>query len=116
MRRVAGVSDDEIFVLERDGKDIELYAKDIVELGNSGTEHLRIVKGNVTVSINNVEKKIPRGTYTTERLISVLEVEAGYILDVVNTQDELVPLNPGEIIMVEDGMKFISHVPSGGSS
>ena len=116
LRRVAGVGDNEIIVLERDGKDIELYADDIVELGGSETEHLRIVKGFVTVSLDNVEKKIPRGTYTTEKLVSVLEVEAGYVLDVVNAQGELMPLKPEETISVEDGMKFFSHVPSGGSS
>ena len=116
LRRVAGVGNEEIIVLERDGKDIELHAEDIVELGGSGTEHLRIVKGFVTVSLDNVERKIPRGTYTTERLVRVLEVEAGYVLDVVNAQGELMPLKPRETISVEDGMKFFSHVPSGGSS
>ena len=116
LRRVAGVGDNEIIVLERDGKDIELYADDIVELGGSGTEHLRIVKEFVTVSLDRVEKKIPGGTYTTEKLIRVLEVQAGYVLDLVNAQGKLMPLTPGETISLEAGMKFFSHVPTGGSS
>ena len=116
LRSVARVGDDEVIVLQRDGKDIELHADDIVELGGSGTEHLRIAKGFVTVSLDNVEKKIPRGTYQTEKLAHLLQVEDGYVLDVVNAQGELMPLKPGNTISVEDGMKFFSHVPSGGSS
>ena len=116
LRRIAGVGDDEVMVLERDGKDIDLDAADIVELGDSGTEHLRITKRFVTVSLDNVEKKIPGGTYTTEELICVLDVEAGYLLNVVNAQGQLIPLQPGQRIPIEDGMKFFSQVPSGGSS
>ena len=116
LRRIAGVGDDEVLVLERDGTNIDLDAEGIIELGDSGTEHLRTAKVFVTVSLDNIEKKIRRGTYTTEELISVLNVEAGYLLNVLDAQGKLIPLQPEQMIPIEDGMKFFSQVPSGGSS
>ena len=116
LRHVAVVDDDGTLVLEHDGKVIELAPDDIVELGDTGTEHLRIVE-LVTVYLNDdVEKKIPGGAYTTEELIDVLGVEAGYVLDVKDEQGKLELLQPAQTIEVHAGMQFYSHVPSGGSS
>jgi hypothetical protein len=116
LRRIAGVDEEEVLVLERDGEEIHLDADDIVGLGDSGTEHLRTVKRFVTVYLDGVEKKIPRRTYTTEELIRLLGVEAGYLLNVVNAQGQLVTLQPGQTTRVKDGMKFFTQVPCGGSS
>ena len=116
LRRIASVNDDEVLVLERDGKDRVLADDDIVELGDSGTEHLRTGKRFVTVYLDKVEKKIPSGIYTTEKLIRVLGVEDGYLLNVVDAQGKLVPLQPKQEITIKDGMKFFSQVPHGGSS
>ena len=115
LRRIAGVNDEEFLVQERDGKDIILAADDIVELGNAGTERLRSAK-LVNVYLNIEIEKIPSGTYSTEKLIRVLNVEAGYLLNVLDAQGTLVPLQPEQTIQIKDGMKFYSHVPSGGSS
>ena len=116
LRRIAVVDGDRTLVQERGGKAIELAADSIVELAETGTEHLRVVE-LVTVTLDNeVEKKIPSGTYKTEELIRVLGVEAGYLLDVVVEQGKLEPLRPGQTIQVTAGMKFVSHVPAGGSS
>ena len=116
LRRIAVVDGDGTLVLERDGKAIELVADDVLELGETGTERLRVVEF-VTVYLNTeVEKKIPRGAYKTEALIRVLGVEAGYVLDVLDDQGKLEPLQPGQTTVVSAGMKFFSHVPAGGSS
>ena len=116
LRHIAVVDGDGTLVLVRDGKAIELAAGDVIELGETGTERLRVVE-LVTVTLNNeVEKKIPSGTYKTEELIRVLGVEAGYVLDVLNEHGKLEPLQPGQLIEVKAGMKFFSHVPAGGSS
>ena len=116
LRRIAVVAGDRTLVQERDGKVIELAPGDIVELGQTGTERLRVVE-LVTVSLNNeVEKKIPSGAYQTEQLIRVLGVEAGYVLDVLDEQGKLDALQPGQTIQVKAGMKFFSHVPAGGSA
>ena len=117
LRRIAAVGDDEVLVLLRDGKDLTLAADNIVDLGEAGTEHLRTGKLLITVYLDgDVEKRIPCGTYTTEQLIGVLSVEAGYILNIKNAEGELVPLEPGQKTSIRDGMKFFSQVPCGGSS
>ena len=116
LRRIAVVEGDGTLVLERDGKAIELAADDIIELGQTGTERLRVVKF-VTVYLNgDVEKKIPSGAYKTEELIRVLGVEAGYVLDILDDKGKLEALPPGQTTQVRAGMKFFSHVPAGGSS
>ena len=117
LRGITAIGDDEVFALQRDGKDIPLAAEDIVDLGDSGTEHLHTSKRLVTVYLDDdVQKRIPSGTYTTEELIGVLGVEAGYLLNVLNAEGELVPLEPGQKTVIKDGMKFFSQVPCGGSS
>lgn len=116
LRRIAGVGADDVLVLEQDDQDIDLNTGDAVRLGESGTEHLRTAKRLVTVYLDGVERKIPRGAYTTEDLIRVLGVESGYVLNVVNAQGQLVTLEPGQPTRVKEGMKFFSQVPCGGSS
>ena len=115
LRHIAVVDGDGILVQELDGKAVELAADDIVELGETGTERLRVVE-LVTVTLDNEVEKIPSGTYKTEELIRVLGVEAGYVLDVLDEQGKLDPLKPGQTIQVKADMKFFRHVPAGGSS
>ena len=116
LRRIAAMDGDETLVLERDGKAIDLASDAVVDLGETGTECLRSVR-LVTVYLNDdVEKKIPRGTYSTEELIRLLGVERGYLLNVLDEQGRLTLLKPGEMTQVKAGMKFYSQVPSGGSS
>lgn len=69
----------------------------------------------VKVFLDNAEKEIPRGVYTTEELIAVLKVEPGYLLNLADT-DGLTTLKPHQHIHVKDGMRFFSQVPGGGSS
>ena len=117
LRIVSGIADDEVFVLRRDHKDVPLATGDVVDLGDSGTEHLCTSKRLVRVCLDgDAEKRIPSGSYTTEQLIGVLGVEAGYLLNVKNAEGELVPLSPGQEISIGDGMMFFSQVPCGGSS
>lgn len=116
LRGLAGVDGDHLLVLQRDGDDIDLDSDAVVVLSDNGTEHLRSSKRFVTVSIDGTEKTIRRGAYTTEELIEILGVEAGYLLNVVNPQGQLVTLRPGERVRVREGMKFFSQVPCGGSS
>lgn len=117
LREITQLEDDKIFVLERSNKlDLDLEPGDVVHLDKGGAERLRTRKGLVTVWIDDVEKHIPRGVYTTEQLLEVLGVEPGYVLDVVNEHGQLVPLKPGDKIRVKKGMRFISQVPCGGSS
>jgi len=117
LREITGLDDDKIFVLERKKKpDLDLEPGDVVQLDKGGTERLRTRKGTVPVWIDDVEKYIPRGVYTTEQLLQVLGVEPGYVLDVVNELGQLIPLKPGEKIRVRKGMRFVSQVPCGGSS
>lgn len=116
LRRIAVVQADGILVVERAGEAVELAADDILELGQTGTERLRVVEF-VTVYLNSdVEKRIRSGAYKTEELIRILGVEAGYVLDVLDDQGKLEALRPGQTTQVTAGMRFFSHVPAGGSS
>ncbi len=70
-------------------------------------------KKPVSVYLDGEEKSIPRGKHTTEELLSALGVEAGYLLNVVNDEGQLVILEPGQEVHVKKDMKFISQVPCG---
>lgn len=117
LRDIADVPDNKLLVLERKNEpDLELGPDDHVQLSDAGTERLSTKKGLITVWLDGDEKQIPAGTYTTEELIKVLGVEAGYVLNIVNAQGQLEPLKPGQKTRVKKGMKFVSQVPCGGSS
>ena len=116
LRELVGVPDDEILVQERgDDEPCILSAADCVDLCATGTEHLRTEKRLVTVFVDNIEKHIPRGVYTTEELLVLLQVQPGYLLNLA-TENGLMPLKPGQRTRVKDGMRFFTQVPGGGSS
>jgi hypothetical protein len=116
LRDIGHVRDDEVLVLERDGHDVHLGPGDLLDLSQRGTERVRTEKRLVTVYFENMPREIKRGTYTTEQLKELFGVEEGYVLEVINDEGTLVPLNPGEKTRVKDGMKFYQQVPCGGSS
>lgn len=116
IREIGDVAEDEIVVLDRDGKRIELKPEDVLDLGHAGTEHLHTTKRLVTVFYEREPREIPGGVYTTEELKTLFTVPAGYILEFVNEEGHLTPLKPGEKLRVKDGMKFFTQVPCGGSS
>jgi hypothetical protein len=54
--------------------------------------------------------------YTTEKLIDIFKVPAGYLLNLKERDGDLVTLKPGQELRVKCGMRFFSQVPGGGSS
>jgi len=117
LRAIAHVKDDEILVLERkDQPDKELCLEDEVRLCEPGTEHLRVEKRLVEVFFKDKPYFLPRGTYTTEELMTKFPIEPGYLLNLKKPDGELVTLKPGEKVKLECGMHFFSQVPGGGSS
>jgi hypothetical protein len=117
LRAIAHVNDDEVIILERrDQPDQELGPEDEVHLADAGTEHLRVEKRLVTVFFKKEKFQIARGVYTTEQLIALFPIEAGYLLNLKSEDGELVTLKPGQKIRVKNGMHFYSQVPGGGSS
>jgi Multiubiquitin len=116
LRVIGHVREDDVLVLERDGKDIDLKPTDVLDLGHAGTEHLHTEKRLVQVFFENEPREIPRGTYTTEQLKTLFGVQEGYILEVINEEGNLTPLKPGAKLRVKDGMQFFEQVPCGGSS
>jgi|HubBroStandDraft_3_1064219.scaffolds.fasta_scaffold984764_1 hypothetical protein len=83
-------------------------------VGELGGEHTD--KKFVEVFIDDVRKEIPRGTYTTEQLLTLLQVTPGYLLNLLDEKGQLQPLQPGEHIHVKDCMRFYSQAPGGGSA
>ena len=70
----------------------------------------------IEVFIDDAPKEIARGTYTTEQLLTLLEVKSGYLLNLLDEHGQLQPLQPGEHVHVKEGMKFYSQAPGGGSA
>jgi len=116
LRRIGHVPEDEVLVLEREGTDIDLTRADVLDLGHHGTAHLHTEKRLVTVFFENKPFEIPRGTYTTEQLKKLFDVQDGYVLEFINEEGQLTPLKPGAKLRVKEGMKFFEQVPCGGSS
>jgi len=116
LRALGDIPDDRIIVLDRSHGEEQVLAPDArVNLAEAGTEHLRSAMRLVRVFIDDVEKFIPRGKHTTEELLKLLDVTAGYLLNVLE-HGQLKALQPGQVVDVKEGMKFYSQAPGGGSA
>lgn len=117
LRRIAHIPENLALVLERKGQPpVEIEDGGEIRLDGAGVERILTKKGLVKVFLDNDEKEIPKGRYTTEELVRVLGVELGYVLDVVTPDGGLEPIKSGQITIVRKGMRFISQAPCGGSS
>lgn len=117
LREIGDIPESKILMIERKHEpDLEIEEGQYVSLEEKCIERIRSETAVVLVYLDHIEKKIARGTYTTEELGTALGVEAGYVLDVVTRDGRLEALKPGEKIRVCNGMNFISQAPCGGSS
>lgn len=69
----------------------------------------------VTVIVDGVEQKVPKGTYLVSQFKALVGVDAARELDEV-VHGQLKPLDDNAEIAIKGGEKFVSHVRTGGSS
>jgi hypothetical protein len=69
----------------------------------------------VTVTVDGVEKQVPRGTYIVSAFKKLVGVDASRELDEV-VRGEFKPLDDNATIDIEHHEKFVSHVRTGSSS
>jgi hypothetical protein len=107
---------DDLLVLVRDGEVFE--DDDEVHLDTKGVEQFKLRKPPKTVTVYYKETpfEVARRTYTTEELIGIFRVPAGYKLDLIEPDGEFRELKPGERIKIREGIEFSSHPPCGQSS
>jgi hypothetical protein len=100
-----------------DAPDKVLDDDSVVYLSHKGTEHFKTRKASKLIKVFYSEQpfELAKGTYTTEQLIAIFKVEAGYILDLW-VDGKMVELKPGQELKLKAGMHFVSHPPRGQSS
>jgi hypothetical protein len=116
---LAGAGDDQALSLERPGVDQVFDDDDEVDIGGGGVERFKLRHRKKTVTViygGDVEFELERRVYTTEELMMVFGVPAGYKLDIIGTDGVFREMAPGERLKVKDGMEFASHPPVGQSS
>ncbi len=69
----------------------------------------------VSVTVDGVEKRVPRGTYIVSVFKQLVGVDASHELDEV-VDGEFKPLDDNASITIEHHEKFVSHVRTGSSS
>ena len=116
---LAGAGDDQALSLERPGVDQVFVDDDEVDIGGGGVERFKLRHRKKTVTViygGDVEFELERRIYTTEELMAVFGVPAGYKLDIIGIDGVFREMAPGERLKVKDGMEFASHPPVGQSS
>jgi hypothetical protein len=115
---LAKAENGQVLVLDTEDGDIVLDDDDLVDLAAKGVERLKLRHPSKTVTVYYKEApfELERGVYTTEQLMAVFSVPAGYLLDLIERDGEFRELKPGEHIKVREGMEFSSHPPAGHSS
>lgn len=101
-----------------DGAHRSLGEHESVSLAGAGVERFKTVHKPkiVTVFYRDDPVEIARGEYTTEQLVDIFKVPAGYLLEIVLPPCEFVVLKPGEKLRIHGGEKFVAHFPVGTSS
>lgn len=69
----------------------------------------------IAVTVDGVEKEVPRGTYIVSAFKQLVGVDASRELDQV-VRGEFKPLDDNGTIEIEHHEKFVSHVRTGSSS
>jgi hypothetical protein len=69
----------------------------------------------VTVTVDGMEKRVPRGTYIVSTFKQLVGVDASRELDEV-VHGEFRPLDDNASVTIEHHEKFVSHVRTGSSS
>ena len=116
---LAGAGEDQALSLERPGIDQVYDDDDEVDIGGGGVERFKLRHRKKTVTViygGDVEFELERRVYTTEELMTVFGVPAGYKLDIIGADGVFREMAPGERLKVKDGMEFASHPPVGQSS
>lgn len=116
---LAGAGDDQALSLERPGVDQVFDDGDEVDIGGDGVERFDLRKRKKTVTVTyggDVEFELERRVYSTEELMAVFGVPAGYKLDIIGADGVFREMASGERLKVKDGMEFASHPPVGQSS
>lgn len=107
-----GSSETDLTNKENDGNDRPTH----LDAEGVGEVKTRPAPGTVTVTYNHQPFELERRAYSTEELLAVFSVPAGYKLDLVRPDGEFRELTPGEKIHIHDGIEFASHPPCGQSS
>lgn len=116
---LAGAGDDQALSLESPGVDQVFEDDDEVDIGSGGVERFKLRHRKKTVTViygGDIEFELERRVYTTEELMAVFGVPAGYKLDIIGADGVFREMAPGERVKVKDGMEFASHPPVGQSS
>ena len=116
---LADAGNDQALTLERPGIDQVFDDDDEVDIGGGRVERFKLRHRKKTVTViygGDVEFELERRIYTTEELMTLFAVPAGYKLDIIAADGVFREMAPGERLKVKDGMEFASHPPVGQSS
>lgn len=113
------LKDDEFELIQQqeEAPDKVLDDEDVVDLSQKGTEQFKTRKVSKLIKVlyNEQPFELQKGSYTTEQLIGIFQVEPGYLLDLW-VDGKLLELKPGQELKLKAGMHFTSHPPRGQSS
>jgi hypothetical protein len=117
IKQLVGRGEDFELLLERSGEAEVIGDDELVHFGPEGIERLRTRERPHLVTVyyggDDEPFELPRGEYTTEKLIDIFHVPAGYVLDLVEEDGKFRELEPGKSLRIEEGMHFVSHLPVG---
>lgn len=118
LRILAGVKEGMTLALMLEGESSkDLNPGDVVSFEGPAVERLYSREAMVTVWLNNQgERKLPRGSYTFDKIVALLDIPAGYALSYVNASGKLIPLKEGDSLEIFDGIKFFSHAAGGAAA
>ncbi|WP_439373032.1 multiubiquitin domain-containing protein [Bradyrhizobium sp. DASA03120] len=119
IKLLAGAGDDQALSQDLPGVDPVYDDDDEVDVGAAGVERFKLRHRKKTVTViygGDTEFELERRVYTTEELMTVFGVPAGYNLDIIGADGVFREMAPAERLRVKDGMEFASHPPVGQSS
>lgn len=119
IKTLVGKGEDfDLVQLHDDGPEHVIADESHVHLEGRGTERFRLRKRvrHVTVKYNHTPFTLEARMYTTEELLAIFQVQAGYILDRIASDGDFIEMKPGDKVRVVDCMEFVSHAPCGGAS
>jgi hypothetical protein len=117
IKQLVGRGEDFELLLERRGEAKVIADDELVHFGQEGIEQLRTRERPHLITVyyggDDEPFDLPRGKYTTEKLIEIFHVPGGYVLDLVEEDGNFRELEPDKSLLIKEGMHFVSHLPVG---
>lgn len=119
LRQLGNIPEDHSLYQKDKGNEVEVADEQSIDLSDNGIEHFSSrqnpAKNEVMITVNNLPRKIHRGSQPVSEIKKVGSVDPSHELEQL-IDGRLTPLSDSSHVVIKGGEIFFSHVRDGSSA